>query len=227
MRIPMRMSITHLTLSGRTSLRRVTTSPTVGLQSLLQSTGGVIDSWQHHCCHLHLHHLHHHRGYFQEGPEAEHNLHSRVEAHINHGTKVRSSSQFISGDQSTLFFWQSRNWWSLLSGRSVSAHMNRSLPNMAASMSKVEPTIHHCHDQDQKFHCHESRLRWYNCYRHCHDWDDMIFIGQAPKIYPIHLLMTSNYRLPNDADRWPYSTICFSCLFPTAISSIVFAHIWY
>jgi hypothetical protein len=45
------------------------------------------------------------------------------------------------------------------SGRSVSAHMNRSLPNMAASMSK------------------------------------------APKIYPIHLLMTSNYRLPNDADR--------------------------
>jgi hypothetical protein len=37
--------------------------------------------------------------------------------------------------------------------------MNRSLPNMAASMSK------------------------------------------APKIYPIHLLMTSNYRLPNDADR--------------------------
>jgi len=45
------------------------------------------------------------------------------------------------------------------SGRSVSAHMNRSLPNMAATMSK------------------------------------------APKIYPIHLLMTHNYRLPNDADR--------------------------
>ena len=29
----------------------------------------------------------------------------------------------------------------------------------------------------------------------------IIIIGQAPKIYPIHLLMTSNYRLPNDADR--------------------------
>jgi len=45
------------------------------------------------------------------------------------------------------------------SGRSYSAHINRSLPNMAAALPK------------------------------------------APKIYPIHLLMTSNYRLPNDADR--------------------------
>ena len=27
-------------------------------------------------------------------------------------------------------------------------------------------------------------------------------ISKAPKIYPIHLLMTTNYRLPNDADRW-------------------------
>ena len=26
-------------------------------------------------------------------------------------------------------------------------------------------------------------------------------LPKAPKIYPIHLLMTSNYRLPNDVDR--------------------------
>lgn len=44
-------------------------------------------------------------------------------------------------------------------GRSYSAHMNRSLPNMTAALPR------------------------------------------APKIYPIHLLITSNYRLPNDADR--------------------------
>ena len=27
-------------------------------------------------------------------------------------------------------------------------------------------------------------------------------LPKAPKIYPIHLLLTSNYRLPNDVDRW-------------------------
>ena len=29
-------------------------------------------------------------------------------------------------------------------------------------------------------------------------------LPRAPKIYPVHLLMTSNYRLPNDADRYLY-----------------------
>ena len=27
-------------------------------------------------------------------------------------------------------------------------------------------------------------------------------LPKAPKIYPIHLLMTSNYSLPNDVDRF-------------------------
>ena len=27
-------------------------------------------------------------------------------------------------------------------------------------------------------------------------------LPKAPKIYPIHLLLTSNYRLPNDVDRY-------------------------
>ena len=54
--------------------------------------------------------------------------------------------------------------------------MNRSLPNMAASMSKVSMII----PQSEVI---------------------MITTAQAPKIYPIHLLMTTNYRLPNDADR--------------------------
>ena len=27
-------------------------------------------------------------------------------------------------------------------------------------------------------------------------------LPKAPKIYPIHLLMTTNYRLPNDVDRY-------------------------
>lgn len=29
-------------------------------------------------------------------------------------------------------------------------------------------------------------------------------LPKAPKIYPIHLLMTSNYRLPNDVDRFDF-----------------------
>ena len=33
-------------------------------------------------------------------------------------------------------------------------------------------------------------------------------LPKAPKIYPIHLLMTSNYRLPNDVDRFDF--ICLS-----------------
>ena len=32
-------------------------------------------------------------------------------------------------------------------------------------------------------------------------------LPKAPKIYPIHLLMTTNYRLPNDVDRYKSSFV--------------------
>ena len=84
--------------------------------------------------------------HWKEGSEAEHNVHSGSEAHINHRTEVtkktsshqkklltkkhhRSTSSHQNPTKPRFLFSSS--------GRSVSAHMNRSLPNMAASMSKV------------------------------------------------------------------------------------------
>ena len=75
--------------------------------------------------------------------------------------------------------------------------MNRSLPNMAASMSKVFIIV----TIKIKIFIVTNHDWGDNCLWHFHNYYDLIFIGQAPKIYPIHLLMTSNYRLPNDADR--------------------------
>ena len=36
-------------------------------------------------------------------------------------------------------------------------------------------------------------------------------LPKAPKIYPIHLLLTSNYRLPNDVDRYKNLVNLLTC----------------
>lgn len=33
------------------------------------------------------------------------------------------------------------------------------------------------------------------------DEEEMEFLPQAPNVYPLHLLLTTNYRLPGDVDR--------------------------
>ena len=132
---------------------------------------------------------------WKEGSEAEHNVHSGPEAHINHRTEVTKRTS------------------SVLTKKNPSHKKEppyKKTPKKNHLTKKIHPNLNVCFPPAAG----QCPLTWT---APCRTWRPawarwawsspqseviMITTAQAPKIYPIHLLMTTNYRLPNDADRW-------------------------